>query len=204
MRGRIAGIVVLAISLASGTVTPARAQGVFYEVGLARGAFALWEHPKAQKFAFAFAGQGVFYNADVGGPLIGDVGCAGFGDDKRGVFGCGELSEFSIDDDLGTASGKGSFEATIFEFESGKTSPGGTVSFAATWKASGDPRPFAGGGFHFEPSFAGVFVESDVVGRDASDGVKGRVTSTKLGPGPTQLHDAATFIGDTVGLELHG
>lgn len=204
MRRRLVVVTLLALSMVLGSLTPARSQGVFYEIGVARGAFAFWEDQRAHVFAFAFAGQGVLYNADVGEPLVGDVGCAGIGNEERGVFGCGELSEFSIDDDLGAANGKGSFDGTIFEFESGKSKPGGKISFEADWKATGDPAPRYDQGSHVEPSFAGVFIEPDVVARDASDGVKGKVTSSSVGPGPTRVVEAATFFGGLLAVELHG
>lgn len=206
MRRRLLGVALLAFSLTLGTITPARAQEAFVEVGFARGAFIVWENTKAQVFGFAFVGQGVLYNADVGEPLVGDFGCAGIGDDRKGVgvFGCGELSKFSIDDDLGAAMGKGSFDATIFDFESGKAKPGGKIAFEAAWKASGDPAPRYDQGSHVESSFVGVFVEPDVLARDATDGAKGRVTASTVGPGPKQVVEAATFLGGTFTVELHG
>jgi hypothetical protein len=203
MRLRFLVLIVFVPFLTLGNATPSVAQGPFYEFGVGRGALVFGENPRAHTFAFAFAAQGFFYSANAEDPLFGEFGCAGFETAKRGVFGCGELSDFSIDDDLGTASARGSFDGTVMDFETGKSSPGGKISFAASWKASGDPAPFVDAGFHFEPShFIGLFAEPDVVRRDASDGAMGKVTS-RSGSSTIQVLGAATFAGGILALELH-
>jgi hypothetical protein len=203
MKTRLLVLFSVIIPLVLGTVATANSREVFYEIDLGRAAIAFWEDHDAETFAFVVAGQGLIHNSDVGRPLIGNVGCAGVGNATKGSFGCGELEAFSIDDDLGTASAKGVFDALIFDFETAKTLGGGTISLAVTWKASGDLMPRVQGGYYGEPSFLGVYTSAEVM-RFATDGTKGRVAASGMGRAPSDLVDAATLAGPNVMFDLHG
>lgn len=194
----------LVVSQALGTPAPARARGAFYEVAFGRAAFAFWEDFAHERFAFMVAGQGVLYNSDIGEPIVGELGCAAVGTMERAAFGCGNLSAFAMDDDLGTASGKGTFDAMVFDFESGKATKKGKVSFTGTWKAMSDPTLHGEGGYHFDAGggFVGAFAGAEIF-RDAHGGVKGAVTRSPLGRSPNGPPDGAAIVfGPSLGFEL--
>ena len=206
MRVRLLAFSLLTASLTIGSMAPARAQGTFYEVAFGRAAFAFWEDFANERFAFMAVGQGVLYNSDVGEPLVGEFGCAAVGTMEKAAFGCGPLASFAIADDLSTASGKGTFDATIFDFETGESTGKGKISFSGRWKATSDASPHVEGGYMFDggEGFVGTYTGAEIH-RHAEGGVKGGVTRSPLGPGVKgPPHGAAILFGPSAGFELHG
>ncbi len=200
MRTRLIILLSVALPLAVWTAPPATAQDVHFEVAFGRAAIAFWEDHEAETFAFVVAGQGVIYNSDAGRPLVGNVGCAAVGTFEESAFGCGELSAFSIDTDLGAASATGKLDALIFDAESAKASPS-TISFSVDWKASADPAPRSHAGYYADDFFLGTYFGAEVA-RYAIDGTKGRVAAPGMGRNPSELVDAATLVGPNFWVDL--
>jgi hypothetical protein len=200
MRTRLIVFLSVAFPLVLGSTAPAKAQDVHYEVDLGRAAIAYWEDHETERFAFVVAGQGLIYNSDVGRPLVGNVGCAAVGTFEKSAFGCGELSDFSIDTDLQTASATGKIDALIFDSESAKTSSS-AISFSVVWEASETMSPRTHGGYYGDGSFLGGYFGAEVA-RYATEETKGRVSATGMGRNPSELHDAATLVGPNVWLDL--
>ena len=202
MRTRLIVVLSVAFPLVLGSMTPAKAQDVHYEVDLGRAAIAYWEDHKTERFAFVVAGQGLIYNSDIGEPLVGNVGCAAVGTFEKSVFGCGELSDFSIDADLGTASATAKIDALVFDVESAAATPS-TISFSVDWKASDNFTPRTHGGYYGESSFLGGYFGAEVA-RYATEGTKGRVAAAGMGRNPSHLVDAATLVGPNVWVDVAG
>jgi hypothetical protein len=200
MRKRLILVLSVALPLALGSVAPAKAQDVHYELDLGRAAIAYWEDHETERFAFVVAGQGVIYNSDIGEPLVGNVGCAAVGTFEKSAFGCGELSDFSIDTDLQTASATGKVDALTFDVESAKTSTS-TISFSVAWEASETMTPRTQGGYYGDGSFLGGYFGAELA-RYATEGTKGRVTAPGLGRNPSELMDAATLVGPNFWVDL--
>ncbi|HYZ91841.1 MAG TPA: hypothetical protein VFA34_05535 [Actinomycetota bacterium] len=196
MKGRAAVIALVLVTFALGRAAPAHAQGVFYELDLGRAGVGFWEDHAAEKFSFAVAGQGVIWVSDLGEPKVGDVGCAAVGDARKVTFGCGELSSFSIADDLSMVAGEGVFDAVTIEFESGEKTEGGTVSLKAEWTATSDPAPHSGGGFDVFSDFVGMGMGAELMREaDIKGGPAGR---------PNKNVFAATLVGPSITFEVHG
>lgn len=201
----LSSLVLVAVSLSAGNASPARAQGVYSEVEFGRAAFAYWEDFANQRYAYVLAGQGVLYNSDLGEPLVGEIGCAAVVNATRAAFGCGPLSSFAISDDLGSASGKGTFDALVYDQRSGAMTRNGKISFDATWKATGDVVPRAQGGyFVFGGGLVEAYVATAPVGRDAHGGINGGVTSSPAGRSPRgSPTGGAILAGSDITIAIH-
>lgn len=194
--------VALALLSLLGMTTPAHAQPVYYWLEFGRAAFASWEDRPSKSFALVWAGQGVIHQTQQDEPLVGEVGCAQVEDGNSAAFGCGELSAFTIDDNLGTAAARGIFDAEVFDLRTEKTKPG-KISFSVSWKASaGNPRPRVSSRYQFQGVY---FVGTDAgIARDASRRVTGGVTASAVGRGPRQVLDARIQIGGDAGIVFAG
>jgi len=203
MRLRVVALAMAAALVGLGTV-PARAQNPYhYEVDFGRAAFAVWEEPRTESFGFAFVAQGVVYNSDLGGqPMVGEIGCASVSNATTSTFGCGPLSSFSINDDLGAARGKGTFDALTFDPKTGNNIRRGKISIDLAWTATGDSRPHGDGGYFVDGTDVG-FGTGPAIAREAHK-VKGRILRSPLGRGPSRLVDGQIIVGSSISLDFGG
>lgn len=199
MKRRPATLFVLALSLTFAVAIPGNAQGVYYSLELGRAAIAVLEDPAAQSFALIMAGEGVVHSADEDEPFVGEVGCASVENAERAAFACGELAAFTIDDDLGAATARATWDATVFEFETGKTARSGKISFSASWRSTSDPRPRTGGQYFLDGPFVHAATDA-AIARDALGGTYGSVSATRIGRGPRKPIDAQILMGTSVGV----
>lgn len=200
MRTRRVILLGIVLPLVAWTALPAAAQEVHFEIAFGRAAVAFWEDHEAETFGLVVAGQGVLYNSDTGGPLVGNVGCAAVGTFEKHAFGCGELSDFSIDSDLGTAAATGKLNALVFDAGSLKASSS-AISFSVDWKATTDPSPRSHAGYYADDFGLGTHFGAEVV-RYAIDGTKGRVSAVGMGRNPSELVDAAILAGPNLWFDV--
>lgn len=200
MRTRRIILLGIVLPLVAWTAPPAAAQEVHFEIAFGRAAVAFWEDHQAETFGFVVAGQGVLYTSDAGRPLVGDVGCAAVGTFERHAFGCGELSDFAIDTDLGTAAATGKLDALVFDEGSARASSS-AISFSVDWKATSDPSPRSHAGYYADDLFVGTYLGAEVA-RYAIDGTKGHVSAPGTGRNPSELVDAAILVGPNFWVDL--
>jgi hypothetical protein len=134
-------------------------------------------------------------------PLVGEVACVDVGSGNIAAFGCGELSDVTIADDLGMASAKGRINGMAFDIRDGDELGPVKISINVKWGTSSPPLPHADGGFFFGGTFIGIG-GGVALAREAHDGVVGGVSSPKTGRKPLTAIDGAILAGLSGFLEV--